>query len=75
MQSESVFFQVRPEFLNTFRRVAFHEEFADSSVGIATRLRTGWTIGILRFDSRRVLGIFLFATASRTAQVPTQPPI
>jgi hypothetical protein len=32
---------------------------------------TGWMIGILRFDSRRGLGIFLFTTASRTALWPT----
>jgi hypothetical protein len=44
-----------------------------SSVGIA--LGYGWTIGVLGFDSRRVLGIFLFTTASRTALGPTQPPI
>jgi hypothetical protein len=36
---------------------------------------TGWTIGVLGFDSRRGLGIFLFTTASRTALGPTQPPI
>jgi hypothetical protein len=30
--------------------------------------------GVLEFDSRRGLGIFLF-TASRTALGPTQPPI
>jgi hypothetical protein len=30
-------------------------------------------IGVLGFDSRRGLGIFLFTTASRTALVPTQP--
>jgi len=36
---------------------------------------TGWTIGVLGFDSRLGLGIFLFATASRTALEPTQPPI
>jgi hypothetical protein len=36
---------------------------------------TGWTIGVLGFDSLRGLGIFLFTTASRTAQRPTQPPI
>jgi hypothetical protein len=36
---------------------------------------TGWTIGILGFDSRRGLGSFLFTTASRTALGPTQPPI
>jgi hypothetical protein len=34
-----------------------------------------WTIGVLEFDFRRGLGIFLFTTASRTALVPTQPPI
>jgi hypothetical protein len=38
-------------------------------------LLTGWTIGILGFDSRRGLGIFIFTTASRTALGPTQPPI
>jgi hypothetical protein len=36
---------------------------------------TDWTIGVLGFDSRRGLGIFLFTTASRTALGPTQPPI
>jgi hypothetical protein len=45
----------------------------DSSVGIA--LGYGWTIGVLGFDSRPGLGIFLFTTASRTALGPTQPPI
>jgi hypothetical protein len=35
----------------------------------------GWTIGVLGFDSRRGVGIFLFTTASRTALGPTQPPI
>jgi hypothetical protein len=35
----------------------------------------GWTIGVLGFDSRRVLGIFLFTTVSRTALEPTQPRI
>jgi hypothetical protein len=33
------------------------------------------TIGVLGFDSRQELGIFLFAAASRTALGPTQPPI
>jgi hypothetical protein len=36
---------------------------------------TQWTIGVLGFDSRRELGVFLFTTASRTALGPTQPPI
>jgi hypothetical protein len=35
----------------------------------------GWTIGVLWFDSRCGLGIFLFTTASRTALGPTQHPI
>jgi hypothetical protein len=46
----------------------------DSSVGIATRLRTGLSEQS-GFDSRRGLWIFLFATASRPALGPTQPPI
>jgi hypothetical protein len=45
----------------------------DTSVGIA--LGYGLTIGVLGFDSRRRLGIFLFTTPSRTALGPTQPPI
>jgi hypothetical protein len=35
----------------------------------------GWTIGVLGFNSRRGLEIFLFTTALRTAQGPTRPPI
>jgi hypothetical protein len=34
----------------------------------------GWTIGVVGFDYRRGLGIFLFTTTSRTALGPTQPP-
>jgi hypothetical protein len=33
------------------------------------------TIGVLGFDYRQVLGIFLFTTTSRPALGPTQPPI
>jgi hypothetical protein len=36
---------------------------------------TGWTIGVLGFDSQPPLGIFLFTTVSRTALGTTQPPI
>jgi hypothetical protein len=36
---------------------------------------TGWTVEVLRFDSRRGLGIFLFTTASRTTLEPIQPSI
>jgi hypothetical protein len=36
---------------------------------------TSRTIGVLGFDSRRGLEIFLFITVSRTALGPTQPPI
>jgi hypothetical protein len=39
------------------------------------RWATDWTIGVLGFDSRCGLGIFLFTTASRTALGPTHPPI
>jgi hypothetical protein len=35
----------------------------------------GWAIGILGFDSRRGLGIFLFTPESRTALGSTQLPI
>jgi len=36
---------------------------------------TGWTIGVLGFDSQRGLRIFLFTTVFRPALDPTQPPI
>jgi hypothetical protein len=39
------------------------------------RWAADWMIGVLGFDFRRGLGIFLFTTASRTALVPNQPPI
>jgi hypothetical protein len=35
----------------------------------------GWTIGVVGFDFRRRLGIFLFTTVSRPPPVPTQLPI
>jgi len=38
-------------------------------------LATGWKIGVLGFDSRRGLSIFLFTTLSRTVLGPTQPPM
>jgi hypothetical protein len=38
------------------------------------RWATCWTIGVLGFDSRWGLWIFIFTTASRTALGPTQPP-
>jgi hypothetical protein len=40
-----------------------------------TMLYTSVVIGVLEFDYRRELGIFLFTTASRTTLGPTQPPI
>jgi hypothetical protein len=39
------------------------------------RWDTDWAIGVLGFDSRRRLGIFLFTAVSRTALGPTQSPI
>jgi hypothetical protein len=47
--------------------------FTFLSVGIA--LGYGLEIGVLGFDHRRGLGIFLFTTTFRTALGPTQPPI
>jgi hypothetical protein len=46
----------------------------DSSVGIATWLGI-CTVGVLGFDFRRGLGIFVCTTASETALGPTQSPI
>jgi hypothetical protein len=39
------------------------------------RWATGWMIGVLGFDSRWGLGIFLFTTVSRMALGHTQPPM
>jgi hypothetical protein len=36
---------------------------------------TGWTIGVLVFESRQGLGIFFFTTVSTSALGPTQPPV
>jgi hypothetical protein len=48
----------------------------DSSIGIALGFGLDDRgFGVLRFDFRRRLGIFLFTTASRMALRPTQPPI
>jgi hypothetical protein len=38
---------------------------------LVQRWATGWTIGVLGFDSRQGLGTFLFTTGSRTALGPT----
>jgi hypothetical protein len=56
-------------FLSTFR------ETRAVIVQSVWRWATGWMIGVLGFDSRRGLGIFLFTTASRPALGSTQPPI
>jgi hypothetical protein len=45
------------------------------TLGIYSDYAMGWTIGVLGFDSRQGLGIFLFTTASRTALGTIQPPI
>jgi hypothetical protein len=39
---------------------------------VAQRWTTDWMMG---FESRKILGIFLFSTASRLALGPTEPPI
>jgi hypothetical protein len=51
------------------------EKYKLDLVGVQEVRATGWTIGVLGFDSRREVGIFLFTTASRTALGPTQPPL
>jgi hypothetical protein len=55
----------------TFSSSAFESRFPPSSVGKATMLRAGRQ----GFDSRQGLRNVLFATASRPALGPTQPPI
>jgi hypothetical protein len=59
---------------STGGKVKFHDEKLIICY-ILLSTRTGWTIVVLGFDSRRELGIFLFTTASRTALGHTQPPI
>jgi hypothetical protein len=49
--------------------------FVFTYVYMNDKLHAIYTIGVLGFDSRQGLGIFLFATASRTALWSTQPPI
>jgi hypothetical protein len=44
-------------------------------IEMSERCAMSWTIGVLEFDFRRSLGIFLFTTALRMALEPTQPPI
>jgi hypothetical protein len=44
-------------------------------VGKSVEILLREELGVLGFDSRRGLGIFLFTIASRTAPGPTQPPI
>jgi hypothetical protein len=55
----------------TFNILSLQIKFSYNSIG--TALGSGWTIGVLGFDSRRRLEMFLFTTASRTAMRPTQP--
>jgi hypothetical protein len=55
--------------------LSVHTPFLICSViaQLVKRWATGWTIGILGFNTRRGLGIFIFTTASTTALGPTQP--
>jgi hypothetical protein len=66
----------------TIRNLGFHYTIYTCNIRIRTviaqleeRWATGRTIGVLGFDSRLGVGIFLFTTASRTALEPNQPPI
>jgi hypothetical protein len=68
-------FKHRDKFTFTF---AFFQRLLIINAVIAQsveRWATGWKIGVLGFDSRQGLGIFLSNTASRTALGLTQPPI
>jgi hypothetical protein len=56
----------------------FCKEFNSFRAAIAQsvwRWATDWTVGVLGFDSRRGLGIFLFTTVPTTAMEPTQLPV
>jgi hypothetical protein len=52
-----------------------YEELLDLKLLVYYYMDMGWTIGVLGFDSRLRLGIFLSTAASRTVLGPTQPPI
>jgi hypothetical protein len=56
----------------SFGRLYHHHAVIAQSV---QRRATGWTIGVLGFDSRQGPGIFLFTTVSRTDVEPIHPPI
>jgi hypothetical protein len=64
-------------------KLCFHSPSTPSWRGAQLKHRDNFTFtffhmyasGVLGFDSRRGLGIFLFTTASRTALVSTQTPI
>jgi hypothetical protein len=61
---------------NGIRFLYSHHFICANTAGTAqTVWAMGWTIGVLGFDSRRGLEIFLFIIASRMALGPTQPPI
>jgi hypothetical protein len=59
--------------MDTFSNDNIQIKSRDCSVGIVLGYRLDDRGS--RFDSRRVLGIFLFTTGSRMALEPTQPPI
>jgi hypothetical protein len=63
-------------YVTNFTRKPKDEQFWRSRHRLKDNIKiTGWTIGVLGFDYRRGLKIFLFTTATRTALGPTQPPI
>jgi hypothetical protein len=55
--------------------VTEHEHDSAVIAQSVQRWATGWTIGVLGFDSRRGRGLFLFSTGSNAARGPTQSPI
>jgi hypothetical protein len=71
LEIHQIYYHIQKRFISD---INISNKSRDISVGIATRLRAG-RFGVLGFDSRRNMGIFLFTTASRTVLGPTQPPI
>jgi len=63
------------EWVSSYPEAAIYTENEKAFFLVQILPHTGWTIGVLGFDCRRGLGIFLFTTASRTALGPSQPPV
>jgi hypothetical protein len=65
------------EFSGSIKCGGLHDQLSDfdTEKRVKVNINDLVLIGVLGFDSRRGLGIFLFTTASRTVVGHTQPPI